>query len=68
MLLGLGPDGPIVGRRVAVTGIGSVTCCGVGADALWEGLVHPDRIDTTEVRDFDPSMPATSGRTPSAQG
>jgi len=56
MLLGLGPDGPIVGRRVAVTGIGSVTCCGVGADALWEGLVHPDRIDTTEVRDFDPSV------------
>jgi len=39
-----------------VTGIGSVTCCGVGADALWEGLVHPDRIDTTEVRDFDPSV------------
>ena len=41
MQLGIGPDGPIRGRRVAVTGLGAVTCCGVGVDALWDGLLHP---------------------------
>jgi 3-oxoacyl-[acyl-carrier-protein] synthase II len=41
MQLGIGPDGPITGRRVAITGLGAVTCCGVGVDALWEGLLHP---------------------------
>ena len=30
MLLGIGPDGPVAGRRVAITGIGVVSCCGVG--------------------------------------
>ena len=30
MLLGVGPDGPIAGRRVAVTGLGAVSCCGIG--------------------------------------
>ena len=44
MLLGIGPDGPVRGRRVAVTGLGAVTCCGVGVDALWEGLLHPTVI------------------------
>ena len=41
MQLGIGPDGPIRGRRVAVTGLGAVTCCGVGVDALWDGLLNP---------------------------
>ncbi len=53
MLLGVGPDGPVPGRRVAVTGIGAVTCCGVGVDALWEGLVHPSISGPRRVRDFD---------------
>jgi len=56
MLLGTGPDGPIVGRRVAVTGLGAVTCCGLGAGALWEGLVHPSISGERRVRDFDPSV------------
>ncbi len=57
MLLGLGPDGPVPGRRVAVTGLGAVTCCGVGVDALWEGLVHPV-ADGPErrVEGFDPTQ------------
>lgn len=56
MLLGVGHDGSVVrGRRVAVTGIGAVTCCGVGVDALWEGLVHPSISGERRVRDFDPS-------------
>ena len=41
MQLGTGPDGPIRGRRVAITGLGAVTCCGIGVDALWDGLLHP---------------------------
>jgi 3-oxoacyl-[acyl-carrier-protein] synthase II len=54
MQLGTGADGSIRGRRVAVTGLGAVTCCGVGVDALWDGLLHPSVIGG-EVRDFDPA-------------
>ena len=54
MQIGIGADGPIPGRRVAVTGLGAVTCCGVGVDALWEGLLHPSVIGG-EVRGFEPS-------------
>jgi 3-oxoacyl-[acyl-carrier-protein] synthase II len=53
MLLGVGPDGPVPGRRVAVIGLGAVTCCGVGVEALWEGLVHPSIEGERRVRDFD---------------
>ncbi len=38
MLLGIGPDGPVAGRRVAITGMGVVSCCGIGTEALWTGL------------------------------
>ncbi len=41
MQVGIGAQGPIRGRRVAVTGLGAITCCGVGVDALWEGLLRP---------------------------
>ncbi len=45
------------GRRVAVTGLGAVTCCGVGVDALWEGLTHPaGDVAGGPVRDFDPEQ------------
>ncbi|MGH9089271.1 MAG: beta-ketoacyl-[acyl-carrier-protein] synthase family protein [Acidimicrobiales bacterium] len=56
MLLGIGPDGVVPGRRVAVTGLGAVTCCGVGVPALWEGLVHPTISGERRVPDdFDPA-------------
>jgi 3-oxoacyl-[acyl-carrier-protein] synthase II len=56
MQLGIGADGrPIQGRRVAITGLGAVTCCGVGVDALWDGLLHPSVIGGP-VRDFDPEQ------------
>jgi 3-oxoacyl-[acyl-carrier-protein] synthase II len=55
MQLGIGPDGPVQGRRVAVTGLGAVSCCGVGVDALWQGLLHPSVIGG-EARDFDPGL------------
>jgi 3-oxoacyl-[acyl-carrier-protein] synthase II len=53
MQLGIGADGPTRGRRIAVTGLGAVTCCGVGVDALWDGLLHPSVVGG-EVRGYDP--------------
>jgi 3-oxoacyl-[acyl-carrier-protein] synthase II len=53
MQLGIGADGPITGRRVAVTGLGAVTCCGVGVDALRDGLLHPAVVGGA-VRGFEP--------------
>ena len=54
MQVGIGADGPIRGRRVAVTGLGAVTCCGVGVDALWDGLLHPSVVGGA-VRGFEPT-------------
>ncbi len=53
MLLGAGPEGGITGRRVAITGIGAVSCCGVGVDALWNGLNSPPPEGERRVPDFD---------------
>ncbi len=53
MQVGIGADGPIRGRRVAVTGMGAVTCCGVGVEALWDGLLTPSVVGGA-VRDFEP--------------
>jgi len=57
MLIGRGPDGPIVGRSVAITGVGAVTSCGLGAQALWDQLLEPTpAAGARAVPDFDPSM------------
>jgi 3-oxoacyl-[acyl-carrier-protein] synthase II len=56
MRLGQGPDGPVAGRRVAVTGLGAVSCCGIGIEALWEGLCHPNIAGERRIPDFDPSV------------
>ncbi len=54
MLLGVGPDGPVAGRRVAVTGLGAVSCCGIGVEALWEGLLRPWDGGVRQVPGFEP--------------
>jgi 3-oxoacyl-[acyl-carrier-protein] synthase II len=54
MLLGLGPDGPVAGRRVAVTGMGVLSCCGIGVEALWTGLNGEPPAGERRVPGFDP--------------
>ena len=56
MLLGLGPDGPLTGRRVAITGIGVVSSVGSGADAFWTGLHGPAPDGERRVPDFEPDQ------------
>lgn len=55
MLLGYGVGGPIAGRRVVVTGIGSVSCAGLGTKALWESLLTGIAPEDRRVPAFDAS-------------
>jgi 3-oxoacyl-[acyl-carrier-protein] synthase II len=55
MLLGTTTEGPVRGRRVAVTGVGVVSCCGIGLDAFWEGLLAPAPEGEHRVQGFDPT-------------
>ncbi|HUZ21680.1 MAG TPA: beta-ketoacyl-ACP synthase II [Acidimicrobiales bacterium] len=41
-------------RRVAVTGLGVVSCCGTGTDAFFEGLLAAPPRGEHRVADFDP--------------
>ena len=56
MLLGVGPDGPVAGRQVAITGIGVLSSVGSGLDAFWSGLHGPAPEGERRVRDFDPEQ------------
>ena len=42
-------------RRVAVTGIGVVSSCGIGRDAFWRGLSVPATGAVRNVENFDPA-------------
>ena len=55
MRLGVGPDGPARGHRVAITGLGVLACCGIGVDAFWAGLQRPWSGGERRVPDFDPT-------------
>lgn len=41
-------------RRVAVTGVGAVSTCGVGVEALWAGVCGPAPAGERRVPDWDP--------------
>jgi 3-oxoacyl-[acyl-carrier-protein] synthase II len=49
------PDGNpgIQGRRVAITGVGVVSPCGIGRDAYWSGLLGTPPVGLRRVHDFD---------------
>jgi 3-oxoacyl-[acyl-carrier-protein] synthase II len=51
----LSAEGPIQGRRVAVTALGAVSCAGLGVDALWEALIRPVAPASKRVAAFDAS-------------
>ncbi|MFZ0769653.1 MAG: beta-ketoacyl-ACP synthase II [Acidimicrobiales bacterium] len=49
------PSGPLQGRRVAVTGLGAITCAGIGVDALWKALIQAHAPESKRVAPFDAS-------------
>ena len=53
MHVAVSPSGPIEGRRVAVTGLGPLSCAGVGVDALWEALVKSTAPPSKRIAPFD---------------
>jgi 3-oxoacyl-[acyl-carrier-protein] synthase II len=54
MIIGVSSGTPVEGRRVAITGIGAVSCCGVGADTLFQGLLDGTFSEDRRIPDFDP--------------
>ncbi|MCD9622556.1 beta-ketoacyl-[acyl-carrier-protein] synthase family protein [Rhabdothermincola salaria] len=42
-------------RRVAVTGIGVVSPCGIGVEAFWDGLLSEPPEGLRRIEDFDPA-------------
>ncbi len=59
MKLTWGPAGPRDGieapYRVAITGIGAVSCVGIGKDAFWSGISQAEVVGDRHIVDFDPS-------------
>jgi len=49
------PSGPLQGRRVAVVGIGALSCAGVGVDALWDALQRDHAPASKRLPEFDAS-------------
>jgi 3-oxoacyl-[acyl-carrier-protein] synthase II len=48
--------GAVEGRRVAITGVGVVAPCGIGAESFWAGLLaEPAPLQQRRVDDFDPA-------------
>lgn len=45
----------MLGRRVAVTGIGVVAPAGIGKDAFWNGLLSPAPNGFRQIDDWDPA-------------
>ena len=45
----------MLGRRVAITGIGVVAPAGIGKDAFWNGLLSPAPNGFRQIEDWDPT-------------
>jgi 3-oxoacyl-[acyl-carrier-protein] synthase II len=56
MIVYHGPNGPVSGRRVAITGVGVVAAAGIGREAFWDGLCRPQPEGVRRVHDFDPHL------------
>jgi 3-oxoacyl-[acyl-carrier-protein] synthase II len=46
-------SGPVAGRRIAVTGLGALSCAGVGVEALWEALQRDEAPPSKHLSPFD---------------
>lgn len=55
MLVAVTPSGPVRGRRVAVTGLGALTCVGEGIAALWKALATATAPSSMRIGPFDAS-------------
>ncbi len=55
MRVAVTPSGPVYGYRVAVTGLGALTCVGVGVDALWSALMKSEAPTSKRIAPFDAS-------------
>ncbi len=55
MRVAVTPNGPVEGYRVAVTGVGALSCAGVGVPALWQALLSPTAPGSKHVSEFDAS-------------
>ncbi len=55
MQVAVTPSGPISGRRVAVTGLGALTCAGIGVEALWKSLLTDTAPASKRIAPFDAS-------------
>ena len=55
MLVGRISGEPVHGYRVVVTGLGALSCCGVGTEALFTGLLQGTFSEDHRIPDFDPA-------------
>ncbi|MCU1364141.1 MAG: Beta-ketoacyl synthase [Acidimicrobiaceae bacterium] len=55
MRVAVTPSGPLQGRRVAVTGLGAITCAGPGVDVLWDALMQSEAPESKRIAPFDAS-------------
>lgn len=53
MRVAVTPSGPLQGRRVAVTGLGAITCAGIGVDVLWDALMKSHAPESKRIAPFD---------------
>ncbi|MDH2902603.1 MAG: beta-ketoacyl-[acyl-carrier-protein] synthase family protein [Actinomycetota bacterium] len=53
MQVALTSSGPLQGRRVAVVGVGALSCAGVGVDALWQALQKDTAPESKRVAPFN---------------
>ncbi|HWD95361.1 MAG TPA: beta-ketoacyl-ACP synthase II [Acidimicrobiales bacterium] len=55
MRVAVTPSGPVYGLRVAVTGLGALSCAGEGVEALWSALMKSEAPASKRIAPFDTS-------------
>ncbi len=55
MLVAVTPSGPVPGYRVAVTGLGAISCAGLGVEELWNALLKDVAPESKRIAPFDAS-------------